>query len=63
MCFTTLCTGSPAGILSRLALFLINSSVFIEIKLLEHFRQFTVSECPVAVCVGKAEAKGKAGKG
>jgi hypothetical protein len=63
MCFTTLCTGGPAGFLGSLALFLINSSIFVEIKLLEHFRQFTVPERPVAVCVGKAEAKGKAGKG
>ena len=35
--------------------------IFVEIELLEHFRQLSVTEGPVTVSVGKANAKGKAG--
>tara|TARA_B100001057_G_scaffold500307_1_gene614640 strand:+ start:2239 stop:2724 length:486 start_codon:yes stop_codon:yes gene_type:complete len=63
VCFTTFCPGGSASFLSSLALFLINSPIFVEIELLEHFRQLSVTEGPVTVSVGKANAKGKAGKG
>jgi hypothetical protein len=63
VCFTTFCPGGSASFLGSLALFLINSPIFVEIELLEHFRQLSVTEGPVTVSVGKANAKGQAGKG
>ena len=56
-------TGSPAGLLGGLALFFVNFPVFVEVKLRKHFRQFAVTEGPIATGIGKTDANGEHGNG